>query len=107
MRVIPDLTYNIEISYDNIDINDDIWNLVWGLSKYEENIINAKENNDPSIIAKYILDIAADFNKFYAHEKIVGDDKNYTEFKLMLCEAVATVIKDGLALLNINVINQM
>ena len=98
---------NIEVSYDNIDINEDVWNLIWNLSKYEESIICSKENDDPSIIAKYILDVASDFNKFYAHEKIVGDDANYTEFKLNLCEAVALVIKNGLGLLNINVINKM
>lgn len=98
---------NIDVLYDNIDINDDKWNLVWSISKFEETIIQAKVNNDPSIIAKYLLDLAADFNKFYAHEKIIDNNINYTEFKLELCEAVSIVIKNGLALLNINVINQM
>ena len=98
---------NKEVSYSNIEISDDIWNLVWDLSKYEETIISAKENNDPSLIAKYLLDLAADFNKFYAHERIITDDVNYTEFKLSLSEAVSIVIKDGLGLLNIDVIKQM
>jgi len=98
---------NIEVSYDNIDINEDKWNLVWTLSKYEEVIVSAKENNDPSLIAKYLLDLASDFNKFYAHEKIIDNDINYTEFKLKLSEAVSIVIKDGLGLLNIGVIKQM
>ena len=98
---------NIEVSYDNIDINEDKWNLVWTLSKYEEVIVSAKESNDPSLIAKYLLDLASDFNKFYAHEKIIDNDINYTEFKLKLSEAVSIVIKDGLGLLNIGVIKQM
>lgn len=98
---------NIEFSYDNLEIDDEKWNLIWDLSKYEENIILAKQNNDPSIIAKYLLDLAADFNKFYAHEKIVDENKSYAEFKLSLCEAVSIVIKDGLKLLNIDVIKQM
>ena len=98
---------NINVSYDNIDINEDKWNIIWSLTKYEENIINAKENNDPSIIAKYLLDLAAEFNKFYAHEKIIDENNNYCEFKLNLCEAVSIVIKSGLSLLNIDVINQM
>lgn len=98
---------NLDIIYDDVDINDDKWNLVWSISKFEENIIQAKINNDPSIIAKYLLDLAADFNKFYAHEKIIDNNINYTEFKLRICEAVSIVIKNGLALLNINVINQM
>lgn len=98
---------NVEFTYDNIEIDENKWNLVWSLAKFEENIITAKENNDPSIIAKYLLDLAADFNKFYAHERIVDDNVNYTEFKLSLCEAVAIVIKNGLSLLNIDVIKQM
>ena len=98
---------NKEVEYSNIDISDDVWNLVWDLSKYGEIIISAKENNDPSLIAKYLLDLATDFNKFYAHERIITDDINYTEFKLNLSEAVSIVIKDGLGLLNIDVIKQM
>ena len=98
---------NVEFTYDNIEIDENKWNLVWSLAKFEENIITAKENNDPSIIAKYLLDLAADFNKFYAHERIVDDNVNYTEFKLSLCEAVAIVIKNGLSLLNIDIIKQM
>ncbi|MBR5662115.1 MAG: arginine--tRNA ligase [Bacilli bacterium] len=98
---------NIDFTYDNIDIDENKWNLIWSLAKYEETIITAKENNDPSIIAKYLLDLAADFNKFYAHERIVDDNVNYAEFKLSLCEAVAIVIKNGLGLLNIDVIKQM
>lgn len=98
---------NIEFTYDDIKIDEDKWNLVWSLAKYEETIISAKENNDPSIIAKYLLDLAADFNKFYAHEKILDENANYCEFKLSLCEAVSIVIKDGLSLLNIDVIKQM
>lgn len=98
---------NIEFTYDNIEIDENKWNLIWTLSKFEENIICAKENNDPSIIAKYLLDLASDFNKFYAHERIIDDNKNYCEFKLCLCEAVSIVIKNGLALLNIDVIKQM
>lgn len=98
---------NIEFTYDNIEIDENKWNLIWSLARFEENIILAKENNDPSIIAKYLLDLAADFNKFYAHERIVDDNINYTEFKLSLCEAVSIVIKNGLGLLNIDVIKQM
>ena len=98
---------NIDVTYDNIDINEDEWNLVWSLSKYQENIICAKEGNDPSIIAKYLLDLAADFNKFYAHERIIDDNAEYSEFKMNLSEAVSIVIKDGLNLLNIDVINKM
>ncbi len=96
-----------DISYNDLEINDYIWNIIWLLYRYEENIINAKENNDPSIIAKYALDLANLFNKLYASEKIVDDDVNYSQFKLLICEITAIVIKDSLSLLNIETINKM
>ena len=98
---------SIEYSIGDFEIDEDKWNLIWSISKYEEIIINAKINNDPSLIAKYLLDLASDFNKFYAHEKIVDENREYAEFKLDLCAVVATVIKNGLSLLNIDVIKQM
>lgn len=96
-----------DINYDNIKINDYVWNIIWQLYRYEENIINAKENNDPSIIAKYVLDLANLFNKLYAYEKIIDEDDNYSQFKLLICEITAIVIKDSLSLLNIETINKM
>lgn len=98
---------SVEYSIGDFEIDEDKWNLIWSISKYEEIIINAKINNDPSLIAKYLLDLASDFNKFYAHEKIVDENREYAEFKLDLCAVVATVIKNGLSLLNIDVIKQM
>ena len=98
---------NYEVSYNNIEINDHIWNIIWQLYRFEENIVAAKTNNDPSIIAKYVLDLANLFNKLYAYEKIIDDDLNYSQFKLEICEITAIVIKESLSLLNIETINQM
>lgn len=98
---------NYEVSYNNVEINDHIWNIIWQLYRFEENIIAAKTNNDPSIIAKYVLDLANLFNKLYAYEKIIDEDLNYSQFKLEICEITAIVIKESLGLLNIETINQM
>ncbi|MBO4245661.1 MAG: arginine--tRNA ligase [Bacilli bacterium] len=98
--------FNID-DYELLNINDNIWNIVWQLYKFEENIINAKNNNDPSIIAKYALDLANLFNKLYAFEKIVDENENYSQFKLEICNITAIVLKESLSLLNIETINQM
>ena len=102
--LVSDIAENL---YENVNINEYIWNIIWSISKYEENIISAKQNNDPSIIAKYLLDLASDFNKLYAHEKIIDDNENLKEFKIRICECVSIVIKNGLSLLNIDVIDKM
>ena len=91
-----------EIDYTNLDIDEYIWNIVLDLYNYFDIISRAKKEYDPSIIAKYLIDLAQDFNKFYANHR-VGDDS----FKLKLCESVGIVVKSGMRLLDVEVINQM
>ena len=91
-----------EIDYTNLDIDEYICNIVLDLYNYFDIISRAKKEYDPSIIAKYLIDLAQDFNKFYANHR-VGDDS----FKLKLCESVGIVVKSGMRLLDVEVINQM
>lgn len=97
----------IEISYDEIEINESIWNIIQRLNAFQETILSAKENYDPSYIAKYLLDLCADFNHFYAKEKIVDGNQITTEFKCNVAYATSIVIKEGMRLLGISVINKM
>ena len=90
------------INYTNLDIDEYIWNIVLDLYNFFDIISRAKKEYDPSIIAKYLIDLAQDFNKFYANHR-VGTDS----FKLKLCESVGIIVKEGMRLLDIEVINQM
>lgn len=98
---------NIDVNYDKIEINEYIWNIVFSLYEFGDIIYRAKINFDPSEIAKYLIDLAASFNKFYANEKIIDEDIQSTEFKLLICEATSIIIKEGMNLLGIDVLNKM
>ncbi len=69
--------------------------------------MRAKEKYDPSEIATYIIDLAQDFNKFYANEKIIDNDKEATEFRLIISEIVAIVLEEGMRLLGIEAPKKM
>ena len=84
-----------------------IWNIIQRLNNFKETILSAKENYDPSYIAKYLLDLCSDFNHFYAKERIIDGFDNTTEFKCNLAYATSIVIKEGMRLLGISVINKM
>lgn len=98
---------NIEIDYSKIEISDLIWYLVFKLYEFSDIIVKAKDEYDPSLVAKYAIDLAQDFNKFYANEKIVEEDLNKREFKLLLCEAISTVLEESLRLLGIEAPHKM
>ena len=95
------------VNYDNININEYMWNIIIDIYDFSDIIYKAKANFDPSLIAKYLYDLACDFNKLYANEKIVDGDENSSQFKLQLSEATAIVLKEGLRLLNIEALNKM
>lgn len=97
----------IRINYNKMEINEYIWNIIFKLYNFPESIIDAKEKYDPSEIAKYVIDLAKDFNKFYAHEKIIDENLEATEFRLLICEIVAIVLKEGMRILGIEVPNKM
>ena len=84
---------NIKIDYNNIDINEYTWNVVFKLYSFGEYIRRSKERYDPSEIAKYLIDLAQDFNKLYADEKFIDNNKELTEFRLTVSETVAIVLK--------------
>lgn len=76
------------------------------LSRYDEIILQASENYEPSIIAKYIINLAQLFNKYYGNVRILEDDDEKAS-RIRLVESVAIVLKDGLRLLGIKAPDQM
>lgn len=92
---------DIVINYNDISVNDYEWNIISKLAEFSECILKAKNGYDPSIISKYLLDLAGLFNKFYANVKIVDNNVNESAFRLLISEAVAIVLREGLRILGI------
>ncbi|MDD4547667.1 MAG: arginine--tRNA ligase [Bacilli bacterium] len=98
---------NKNIDYDDVEINEYAWNLIFKLYSFPEIVIRAKEKYDPSEISKYIIDLSALFNKFYANEKIIDEDEKMTNFRLTVCEIVAILLEEGMRLLGIEAPKKM
>jgi arginyl-tRNA synthetase len=60
---------------------------------------------NPSIIANYSYQLAQIFNEFYHICPVMGSDKE--TFRLMLVEAFSQVLKNSLALLGIETLEEM
>jgi arginyl-tRNA synthetase len=69
-------------------------------------IKRACENHDPSLVAKYIIDLAQSFNKYYAEVKILEENENLAS-RLALVFSVTVVLKEGLRLLGIEAPEEM
>ena len=57
---------------------------------------------EPQGIAIYLHDLAGQFHRYYAKERIVTEDKNITAARLVLVKCIKIVIYNGLVILGIN-----
>lgn len=73
------------------------------------NIINlALEKLEPSIVTKYVIEVAKGLNKFYnAHPVLNLEDEELKAARFNLVKASLQVIKNGLELLGIEVVEKM
>ncbi|WP_297713677.1 arginine--tRNA ligase [Clostridium sp.] len=81
--------------------------LVKILEGFPITIHNSIENLEPSIMTKYIIEVADKFNKFNSvHSLLNLEDKELMKARLVLVEATCQVIKNALALIGIEVVEE-
>lgn len=77
------------------------WNLVLMLNQYPDVLMKAATRAEPSIVARYLLDLSSQFNRFYHQERIITEDLEEQKAKLALALATSNVLKHGLAILGL------
>ena len=100
-----------DIDDKNIDfsklLDSEAIDVVKRLSEYTDIVVNATNKNEPSIIARYLIDLAHSFSRFYNEHQIICDDEKTKKARLALTKCVGTTIKSGLALLGISTPEKM
>lgn len=77
------------------------------LSGYEEIVKKAGEDYRINTVARYLLDLAQAFNNFYHMHPVLKAEDELKEARLLLIKCVQQVIKNGLSLLGIEILDSM
>ncbi|ARD06494.1 arginine--tRNA ligase [Lactobacillus amylolyticus] len=93
---------------DNDLALDDEWSFAVAkdLADFPRIIARSADKFEPSVIAKYALDLAKKFNKYYANVKILTDD-NQIGARLALVQATSIVLTEALRLLGVSAPKEM
>ncbi len=67
----------------------------------------AAQSYEPHRIAEYLIELAHKFNSFYQSVPVLKAKESLRNFRLMLVRCAMQVIKNGLNLLGIDVIEKM
>ena len=96
------LVYEIpELSTVEID-------LVKAIATLPETVKDAAEKYEPSLVARFAVDVAQKFNKFYFDCKILAaEDEKTKNFRLALTNATLQALKNAFALLGIGIPEKM
>lgn len=86
--------------------DDDAWEVLKLIENYPNVVRFAEEKCEPSAIAKYVINLAQAFNKYYAHTKVLVEDEAFNS-RIALVQTTASLLKQGLALLGVAAPDEM
>jgi arginyl-tRNA synthetase len=105
--IIEENDFNCDqIDYDLFKF-DHSFDLIKTISQYYEILVKAKSEYSPSVLAKYLLNLASYFNSFYAKEKVMVDDLIERNTKLCLISKIRDILDEGMKILGMQVIRKM
>ena len=81
--------------------------LMLAIAQFPNMVADAREQCDPSLLCRYVYETAHLFAEFYEQCHVVGAQEPLRITRLMLCSHVALVLTQGLALLGIEVAEEM
>lgn len=77
------------------------------LYEFQEVLQNVIEKNEPSLLARYLINLSQSYSNFYHENKIISENKELTNARLYLTKTVGMVLKIGCRLLGIQMPNKM
>ena len=97
---INDVDFEVLQDKESLDVISKLYNF--------ENALNmVVEKNEPSILARYLVELSKSYSNFYNENKIIDDDIKVRNARVFLSKMVGTVLKNGAGLLGIKMPNKM
>ena len=74
---------------------------------FEDILIQVTEKNEPSILSRYLIDLAKAYSSFYNENKIIVEDKEVQNARVYLTFTTGKVLKQGAELLGMQMPEKM
>jgi len=98
---------NYKLQIKNLKLNLEEREIINKLSDFQSTLQKAAAEYDPSILAHYLFELASIINSFYHKHHVLKAEENVKAARLRMLEACSVVIKKGLGLLGISVVERM
>ena len=100
---VPDISeVNTELLQDEYSIR-----LAKLIYEFEDVLVQVTDKNEPSILSRYLIDVAKAYSNFYNENKIINEDKALQDARVYLTYSVGRILKTGAGLLGIEMPDKM
>ena len=100
---VPDIK-DIKVKYLQDDISSKIIKLIYN---FEDILTQVVDKNEPSILSRYLIEVAKNYSNFYNENKIIVDDSEIQNTRVYVTYAVGKILKIGSKLLGIEMPDKM
>lgn len=94
------------INYDNL-VEKEAVKIVKLLYSFSDILKLSADKNEPSILARYLIDLSQSFSYFYNEHKVITDDPKKQDARLFLTYSVGNTLKIGAELLGMEMPDKM
>ena len=92
---------------EKLNFTDEEFEVIKTLAAFPDTVKDAADKYEPSYIARYAVDLAQKFNKFYFDCKILTAEEGVKDFRFELTKATLRTLENALGLLGIGVPDKM
>jgi len=105
---VPSTKAQTSSNFQNLKMEERGKKLMRLIARWPEVLREAQDKLAPQVICTYLIEIAGEFNSFYASNQIINpNDRQTTETRLALAAALAQTLSNGLWILGIPVLEHM
>lgn len=106
LRKVEDFTPTTNIDYSVLTDTESL-DLLKEITRFPKVVLDASEKYEPSVVARFAVDVAQAFNKFYNSNRINVEEDNVRNARVTLVHLTKKTIRDAMLLLGIECPEQM
>ncbi len=95
-----------EIKIENL-LDEYSQNVIKIIDSFQDTLVQVTKKDEPSILARYLIDLAKAFSSFYNENKIMTEEKEVQDARIYLTYSVSKILEIGARLLGMEMPDKM